>query len=170
MGNITYKTDAVDFQYENNNFPMGGNPYIGIDWGNPKMDGGGATQGSVSNDMYEYYKNDRYYRPEYGNRAPLIPGMYKSSLDNLGYHVRNFEAAFNRGVAPVAQGAALFMPPVSLTNDVKILTTGFDMYGNPASWLDKGMAVGGILTLGTSHWVSWIPSWYSAGRATYQNW
>jgi len=48
MGNITYKTDAVDYQYENNNFPMGGNPYSGIDWGNPKMDGGGATKPPVT--------------------------------------------------------------------------------------------------------------------------
>ena len=44
------------------------------------------------------------------------------------------------------------------------------IYGNPASWLDKAAAVGGILTLGTSHWVKWIPTVYSGGRSIYNNW
>ena len=36
--------------------------------------------------------------------------------------------------------------------------------------IDKVAAVGGILTLGTSHWVSNIPSWYSAVRTWQENW
>ena len=44
------------------------------------------------------------------------------------------------------------------------------IYGNSASWLDKGAAVVGILTLGVSHWESNIPTWYSVYRATSENW
>jgi len=70
-------------------------------------------------------------------------------------------------IAPVV---FYFNPVIGFKNDARVLFRGKDIYGNPASCLDKRMAVGGMLTLGKSHWVSWIPKAYSGARATYQNW
>lgn len=51
-------------------------------------------------------------------------------------------------VAPVVQGAVLFNPIISLTNDVKVLASDEDIYENEAIGLDKRVSMIDIATLG----------------------
>ncbi len=51
-------------------------------------------------------------------------------------------------VAPVVQGAVQFNPIISLTNDVKVLASDEDIYGNEAIGLDKSVSMIDIATLG----------------------
>ena len=54
-------------------------------------------------------------------------------------------------VAPVAQGAVLLNPIISVINDVKVLTSDEDMYGNEATGVDKAVSAVDIATLGVAN-------------------
>ena len=51
-------------------------------------------------------------------------------------------------VAPVVQGAVLLNPIISVTNDVIVLASNEDMYGNKVTGLDKTVSAVDIATFG----------------------
>ena len=51
-------------------------------------------------------------------------------------------------LVPVVQGAVLLTPVVGVPNDVSILFSGNDLFGNPATTLDRVIASVGIVTAG----------------------
>lgn len=83
-------------------------------------------------------KNDPYYRPEEGDKAPLVKGIYKSSLKNLGTKIRNWESKnldgrTNGGKTPkiVQIITNVITPQVQLINGIKTFMTGIDIYNQP---------------------------------------
>ncbi len=63
---------------------------------------------------------------------------------------------------------ALANPAVGTTNDVKVLFTGTDMYGNPATTFDRVLAGAGVLTFGAASGVvrvsNTVRTWASWGN------
>jgi hypothetical protein len=64
-----------------------------------------------------------------------------------GYDV---DEKFSEAARPIAQGAVLFNPIISLTNSGKTLITGSDIYGNEADGIDYVLSVTDIVTGGLS--------------------
>ncbi len=75
---------------------------------------------------------------------PFISGPYNTSWENLGYHMRNLDRAFDgryngTGLPPAPVRVVLsFLPPVALVNGGKTILTGEDLYEREAnSFLER---------------------------------
>ncbi|MBO4804758.1 MAG: RHS repeat-associated core domain-containing protein [Paludibacteraceae bacterium] len=61
----------------------------------------------------------------------------------------DFDEIVEEKFGPLYRGAIMFITPVAITNDVKIITTGSDLYGNDASsFIDQGVAWVDLLSCG----------------------
>jgi RHS repeat-associated protein len=101
---------------------------------------------------------------------------------NTGRSSSDMENKILDAVASVAQGGALINPLVSITNDVKTLTKGEDIYGNKATPVNKVVAGVDIVTFGgaraakyigqgTAKAMKWInrgTTSYSVGKTIYE--
>ena len=112
----------------------------------PPSGGGSGGSGSSGNGPSS---NDKP-KVETTKKEPLIPGIYPTSVQNIGYHMRNADRWWGNASRAALSGLVLALPPVGLTNDIKNLTTGKDIYGNEANNLDKALSILGIATFGVS--------------------
>jgi len=89
--------------------------------------------------------NDRYFRPEY-DKPPLISGMYKTSWDNLGYHIRNADSWWQQNgykyVGPIVE----IHPLISGAEGINMLFVGTDIYGKPSSNLQGVWKIGSSIS------------------------
>jgi len=76
---------------------------------------------------------------------------------------------FEQAAEPYLQGAALVLTPAGIISDGLTLFTGQDIYGNPATMLDRGVSAVGLVTAGGSSTVPRVINLLTGGYSAAQH-
>ena len=95
-------------------------------------------------------KNEKMYVI---NKNNFVLVKQNKEIGSIGFWFKekwgyDADEKFSEAARPIAQGAVLFNPIISLTNSGKTLITGSDIYGNEADGIDYGLSVVDIATFG----------------------
>jgi RHS repeat-associated protein len=96
----------------------------------------------------EQDRNIKKYWSERAKNADSWEAKFGYWLKSKGGY--DVDEKFSEAARPIAQGAVLFNPIISLTNSGKTLITGSDIYGNEADGIDYVLSVTDIVTGGLS--------------------